>query len=166
MRITDLMTTPPVTVTPRATARDAAREMSEQQVGCVLVAEHETLHGILTDRDLVVRALAQGTAPDAPVSELMSAPAVTVDTTDDLDAAYRAFRRTGVRRLPVLDGHRLVGVLTIDDLFRDVLQHLADLLGPVSISALRESGPGPGAAEHPAPRRITPWTAAGTPSAT
>jgi CBS domain-containing protein len=123
--------------------------MDEQQVGCVLVAEYGTLSGILTDRDLVIRALAQGAAPDTPVSELMSVPAATVDASDDLDIAYRTFRRTGVRRLPVLDAHRLVGVLTIDDLFCDVLQHFADLLGPVSVSALREGGAGPGTAGRP-----------------
>ncbi|MGE7434284.1 CBS domain-containing protein [Kitasatospora sp. NPDC001175] len=163
MRVADLMTAPPVTVTPHTTARDAARRMDEEAVGCVLVAEGGTLHGVLTDRDLVVRALARNADPATRVSELMSAPVVTLDTTDDLAAAYRAFRRTGVRRLPVLDGYRLAGVLTIDDLFLDVLQNLADLLGPVSWSALREGSPGPGPAIPPAAVRSTPWKSAGTP---
>ncbi|MFD9123345.1 CBS domain-containing protein [Kitasatospora sp. NPDC059571] len=143
MRVADLMTTPPVTVTPSTAARDAARLMAGQAVGSVLVAEHGTLHGVLTDRDLVVRLLARDTPPDTPVSALMTERTVTVGADEDLTAAYRVFRRTGVRRLPVLDGTRLVGVLTIDDLFLDVLQRLADLLGPVSSSALREGGPTP-----------------------
>ncbi|WP_371494693.1 CBS domain-containing protein [Kitasatospora sp. NBC_00374] len=79
----------------------------------------------------------------------MSAPAVTVDATDDLETAYRAFRRAGVRRLPVVDRHRLVGLLAVDDLFLDVSQHLSDLLGPLSFSALREGSAGPGPAAHP-----------------
>jgi len=141
MRVADLMITPPVTVSPEATARRAARRMDDEAVGCVLVTEDGNLRGIVTDRDLVLRALAAGAEPDIPVSELMSAPAVTVDVTDDIEAAYRAFRRSGVRRLPVLDGHRLVGLLAVDDLFLDVLQRLFDLLGPVSWSALREGGP-------------------------
>lgn len=145
MRVGDLMITPPVTVPPRATVRQAAGRMDDEAVGCVLVADHEVLHGIVTDRDLVVRALAADADPQTRVSELMSAPAVTVDVTEDLAAAYRAFRRTGVRRLPVLDGDRLVGLLAVDDLFLDVLQRLCDLLGPVSWSALREGSPGPGA---------------------
>ncbi|GHE13508.1 CBS domain-containing protein [Streptomyces alanosinicus] len=72
----------------------------------------------------------------------MSARAVTVQADDDLRVAYRTFRRTGVRRLPVLDAERVVGVLTIDDLFLDVFRRLADLLGPVACSVLQEP-PGP-----------------------
>ncbi|MFJ1708880.1 cyclic nucleotide-binding/CBS domain-containing protein [Kitasatospora sp. NPDC088346] len=149
MRVADLMITPPIAVRPSATVRQAARRMEEEAVGCVLVADHATLQGILTDRDLVVRALAPGADMETPVSDFMSAPAVTVAATDDLETAYRAFRRTGVRRLPVLDGPRLVGLLAVDDLFLDVLQRLSDLLGPVSFSALREGSAGPGPAVHP-----------------
>ncbi|MFI6445676.1 cyclic nucleotide-binding/CBS domain-containing protein [Kitasatospora sp. NPDC050543] len=157
MRVADLMITPPIAVLPGATARQAARRMDDESVGCVLVAEDHTLRGIVTDRDLVVRAVAPGADLEAPVAEFMSAPAVTVDVTDDLAAAYRAFRRTGVRRLPVLDGHRLVGLLAVDDLFLDVLQRLSDLLGPVSFSTLREGSAGPGiAGTPPDPLRSTP----------
>ncbi len=141
MKVSALMTAPPVTVSPQASAQQAALRMAEQAVGCVLVAEHDRLQGILTDRDLVVRAMAGGLHPETPVTELMSTPVSTVAATDDIDTAYGAFRRGGVRRLPVLDGDRLVGVLAIDDLFRDVLQRLADLLGPVSWSVLRDSRP-------------------------
>ncbi|GAA2796262.1 CBS domain-containing protein [Kitasatospora paracochleata] len=146
MRVAELMSAPPVTVPPTASVRDAARRMAAAEVGCVLVADREALRGVLTDRDLAVRWLAADADPDptVPVAAVMSSPAVTVGAEEDLSAAYRAFRRTGVRRLPVVDGTRPVGVLAIDDLFLDVLQHLADLLGPVSWSALREGPAGPG----------------------
>ncbi len=146
MKISDLMISPPVTVAPDASVRAAALRMDERSVGSVLVAEDGTLRGVLTDRDVVVRAVAPGLPVDATtVAEVMSAHPVTVDVTDSVDAAYRAFRRSGVRRLPVLDGHRLVGVLTIDDLFLDVFQRFADLLGPVSWSTVQE----PPARQHP-----------------
>ncbi|WP_035805722.1 CBS domain-containing protein [Kitasatospora mediocidica] len=138
MKVSALMTSPPVVAAPAATARQAALRMDEEAVGCLLVADDEHLHGLVTDRDLTVRTLARGLAPDTPVSQLMSTPVVTLDVTDDLESAYRLFNRSGVRRLPVLDGHRPVGMLAIDDLFRDVLQHLADLLGPISWSVLRD----------------------------
>ncbi|WP_329560487.1 CBS domain-containing protein [Kitasatospora sp. NBC_01266] len=141
MKVSELMATPPVTVPPQATARLAALRMTEEAVGCVLVAEDDRLLGIVTDRDLVVRSVAGAAEPDAPVTELMSASVVTVDAADDLDSAYRTLRRSGVRRLPVLDGHRLVGLLAVDDLLLDVLSRLFDLLGPVSWSAMREGGP-------------------------
>ncbi|WP_269854706.1 CBS domain-containing protein [Streptomyces sp. RPT161] len=139
MKISDLMISPPVTVAPQASVRVAAFRMDEQSVGSVLVAEDGTLRGVLTDRDVVVRAVAPGLPTDTTtVAELMSTHPVTVDVTDSVDTAYRAFRRSGVRRLPVVDGRRLVGVLTIDDLFLDVFQRFADLLGPVSWSTLQE----------------------------
>ncbi|WP_327068602.1 CBS domain-containing protein [Kitasatospora sp. NBC_01302] len=138
------MTSPPVVVAPRAAARQAALQMDAEAVGCLLVADGEHLYGVVTDRDLTIRALARGLSADAPVAELMSTPVVTLDVTDDLESAYRLFRRSGVRRLPVLDGHRPVGMLAVDDLFRDVLQHLSDLLGPISWSVLRDD-PGGGA---------------------
>lgn len=138
MKVSEFMNSPAVTVTTAATVRQAAVRMEDAAVGSLLVEENGRLRGMLTDRDLVVRCLAQGADPDTPVSELMSVPVTTLDTTDDIGAAYRAFRRSGVRRLPVLDGHRIVGVLTVDDLFLDVFQHLADLLGPVAWTVLRD----------------------------
>ncbi|MBO1414085.1 CBS domain-containing protein [Streptomyces sp. FH025] len=139
MRAVDLMTAPPVTVGPTTTAFEAARRMELEAVGCVLVTDDDRLLGILTDRDLTVRGLAHDHDPARPVSELMTTPVATVDADADLDTAYRDFRRTGVRRLPVLDDGRPVGVLTVDDLLRDVVERLVDLLVPVSRSALREA---------------------------
>ncbi|MET9182272.1 CBS domain-containing protein [Kitasatospora aureofaciens] len=139
MKAEDLMTAPPVTVRPTTTAFEAALVMEREAVGCVLVTDHGRLCGILTDRDLTVRVLAHGPHPAQPVAELMTTPVVTVAGDADLDTAYRSFRNTGVRRLPVLDGDRPVGMLTVDDLLRDVVERLLDLLIPVSRSALRES---------------------------
>lgn len=138
MKVSALMTAPPVTVGLRATAREAALRMEEQAVGCVLVTEGGRLHGILTDRDIALRAVAHATGYEAPVAGTMSSPVITVDASDDLECAYHLFRRHDIRRLPVLDDGRPVGILTIDDLFCDALQRLADLLTPVSWSALRE----------------------------
>ncbi|MYX32875.1 CBS domain-containing protein [Streptomyces sp. SID8377] len=146
MKVAEFMNVPAITLSARTPARQAALRMEDAAVGSVLVTEADRLLGIITDRDLVVRCLAQGADPDTPVSELMSAPVTTVDVTDDIADAYRTFRRCGVRRLPVLEGHRLVGVLTVDDLFLDVFQHLADLLGPVAWTVLKEP-PGDGATE-------------------
>lgn len=73
-----------------------------------------------------------------PVSDVMSAPLVTIGSATDLDLAYRTFRRNGVRRLPVISGNTPVGMLTVDDLLRDAVKRLTDLLGPISWSALRD----------------------------
>ncbi|MEV7358848.1 CBS domain-containing protein [Kitasatospora sp. NPDC091276] len=139
MKAAELMTAPPATVGLAATVFEAARRMEQQAVGCVLVTDDGRLRGILTDRDLTVRGLAHGHDPGQPVADLMTTPVTTVDADDDLDTAYRTFRTSGVRRLPVLDDGRPVGVLTVDDLLRDVVERLVDLLIPVSHSTLREN---------------------------
>ncbi|WP_327063620.1 CBS domain-containing protein [Kitasatospora purpeofusca] len=138
MKASDLMTAPAVTVDVTATAFEAALRIEEEAVGCVLVTDGGRLCGILTDRDLAVRGLAQGKHLGLPVAELMSAPVVTVEADHELDAVYRTFRRNDVRRLPVLEDGRPIGILTVDDLLRDVAERLSDLLIPVSHSALRE----------------------------
>ncbi|GGW42196.1 CBS domain-containing protein [Streptomyces lucensis JCM 4490] len=148
MKVSEVMTAPPVSVAPHVGLLEATRRMAESSVGSVLVVEDGLLRGIVTDRDLAVRGLGGGLDREARVDAVMSARVVTVDADDDLLTAYGTFRRTGVRRLPVLDGRRVVGVLTIDDLFLDVFRRLADLLGPVAWSVLHEP-PGPPSADGP-----------------
>ncbi|MFF2364771.1 cyclic nucleotide-binding/CBS domain-containing protein [Streptomyces sp. NPDC058122] len=138
MKVSDVMSTPPVCVASDATLTEVAGRMAEHAVGSVLVVDGGVLHGIVTDRDLALRGVGGGLDPGARVDTVMSPPAVTVDADADLQVAYRAFRRTGVRRLPVLDANRVVGMLTVDDLLLDVFRRLTDLLGPVAWSILQE----------------------------
>ncbi|TWV56756.1 CBS domain-containing protein [Streptomyces misionensis] len=142
MSVGRVMSAPPVTVAPDASLAEATRRMAEAAVGSLLVVDDGALCGIVTDRDLALRGLGEGRPLGSRVDAVMSPRVVTLDAGDEIHAAYRAFRRTGVRRLPVLDGGRPVGVLTLDDLLLDVFRRLADLLGPVAWSVLREP-PGP-----------------------
>ncbi|MGW2705410.1 CBS domain-containing protein [Streptomyces sp. NPDC001340] len=142
MKVSEVMTAPPVSVAPHASLLEVTRRMTESAVGSVLVVEGGVLRGIVTDRDLAVRGLGGGLRCESPVDTVMSAEVATVDADDDLQVAYRTFRRTGVRRLPVLAAGSVVGVLTVDDLFLDLFRRLADLLGPVAWSVLQEP-PGP-----------------------
>ncbi|WP_328759492.1 MULTISPECIES: cyclic nucleotide-binding/CBS domain-containing protein [Streptomyces] len=145
MKVSEVMTAPPVCVAPHVSLLEVTRRMTERAIGSVLVVEDDALLGIVTDRDLALRGMGGGLASETPVHAVMSAQVVTVDADDDLQVAYRTFRRTGVRRLPVLNEGGVVGVLTVDDLFLDVFRRLADLLGPVTWSVLQEP-PGPPAA--------------------
>ncbi|MCH0541011.1 CBS domain-containing protein [Streptomyces sp. MUM 203J] len=142
MKVSEAMSHPAVSVPTRTPLRQVAREMAEYGVGSVIVTEGGSLRGIVTDRDLALAALAGGLGTDTVVDAVMSSPVITVGASDDVHVAYRTFRTAGVRRLPVLDGHRVVGVLTVDDMLIDVFQRLADLLGPVAWSVLEEP-PGP-----------------------
>ncbi|MFD5393234.1 CBS domain-containing protein [Streptomyces sp. NPDC127097] len=139
MNISKVMSTPAVTVPLGTQLREVARRMEEYGVGCVVVTDGGTMQGIVTDRDLAVRMLAAGLDAEDRVDAVMTLPVITVDVTDDIHVAYRTFRNSGVRRLPVLDGHRPVGMLAVDDLLLDVFQRLGDLLGPVSWSMLEGS---------------------------
>jgi Predicted signal-transduction protein containing cAMP-binding and CBS domains len=145
MKVSEVMTVPPVCVAPHVPLDEVTDRMAEYAVGSVLVVEDGALHGIVTDRDLAVRGLGGGLDATARVDAVMSPRVITVEATDDLQVAYRTFRRTGVRRLPVLESGRVVGVLTLDDLLLDVFRRFADLLGPVAASVLQEP-PGPPAA--------------------
>ncbi|MFD6111189.1 CBS domain-containing protein [Streptomyces yangpuensis] len=142
MKVSEAMAAPAVRVTGSTTVRDAARRMVVHGVGCLTVTEGQELLGVVTDRDIVLRGVATGLGLESPVREIMTAPAVTIGADDDISAAYRMFRTSGVRRLPVLDGGRVVGMLTVDDLLMDVFQRVADLLGPIAWSVLDEP-PGP-----------------------
>ncbi|QHC23041.1 CBS domain-containing protein [Streptomyces sp. GS7] len=138
MRVRDVMRVPVVTVAPDATLRDTARLMQQRTVGCVVVVSGEVVLGMVTDRDLAVRGLGEERSATAPVRDVMTVPVHAVLPGDDVDAAYRTMCRSAVRRLPVLDRGRLVGVVALDDLLMDVSRRLSELLGAVSWCVLAE----------------------------
>lgn len=132
MKVKHAMSTPVVTVTPFTAIRDVARHMDHSGVGCVIVSDGNDVTGIVTDRDLVLRAMAKGTAADAVVGEVMTQAPVVVQPEDDLDVAVEMFRRYAFRRLPVVDAGTAVGIVTVDDLLLRVHQVTTDLLRPVA----------------------------------
>jgi CBS domain-containing protein len=119
MKVRDHLAKGPVTVPPRCSCREAAEVMARYDVGALLVVDAGVLVGILTDRDLVVRALAPGSDPAMPVSQVMSAGPITVEGDTELAEAGDLMARAGVRRLPVLEGGEVAGLLSRDDLIRD-----------------------------------------------
>jgi CBS domain-containing protein len=111
------MTPNPITVPTPATAWDAARLMKEQGIGDVLVVEGDRLAGIVTDRDLVVRVMAEGREPVAtPVGEIASDEIKSVSPDDPVDHAVGLMREAALRRLPVTQNGYVVGVVSIGDL--------------------------------------------------
>jgi CBS domain-containing protein len=110
--------------------------MEQAGVGALAVVEGERLVGVVTDRDLVRRALARGLAPDARVDGVMSAPVVTIDADADLHDAFALFRTHGLRRLAVTRGGEFVGMISVDDLLVDLAADLADLARPVTAEIL------------------------------
>ena len=112
-----MMTQSVVTASPAATVREVAELMRERNVGSVvLVASDGALTGFVTDRDLTVGALADARDPSDPAEAHASSPVVCGQAEMDVEAAAELMVRHGIRRLPVIDGERLTGIVTLDDL--------------------------------------------------
>ena len=127
--VRDVMTDKPVTVEASATVQDAAKLMAENDIGNVLVIENGEVQGIATDRDIVVRVLAKGEGPDASVREAATTDLATLSPDDSVDDAIKKMEQGNVRRLPVVDGDKPVGVLSLGDLaqVKDRDSALADI---------------------------------------
>ena len=112
----DIMTPAPVGVYYNQTLGETARVMRDAQVGAVLVVNEGALAGVITDRDLVIRGLAEDIGPDAPVGPLCSGDLVGVAAEASLEQAQQLMREHAVRRLPVIADGQVVGIVSIGDL--------------------------------------------------
>jgi CBS domain-containing protein len=110
---------------------DAADLMNRDVVGAVVVVDHDRPVGIVTDRDLVVRGLVRRLLLDARIDSVMTAELITLPGDADLHDAMALFQRHAVRRLPLLQDGRMVGMITIDDIAIDLVSELDSLFRPV-----------------------------------
>jgi CBS domain-containing protein len=114
--IRDTMTPDPRSISSSDSITDAARLMREEDVGSLPVTEGGRLVGILTDRDITLRVIAEGKSPESTtVGEVFSGEPITVQPDQDLHEALRLMARHQVRRLPVVEADRLVGILAQAD---------------------------------------------------
>ena len=115
-KVRDVMTPGPIGVDYDQSVGEAARAMRDWGVGAVLVVSNGSLYGLVTDRDLVVREVADGRGADEPVGPLSSANLVGVDADADVHEAMRLMRQHAVRRLPVLEDGQVAGIVSLGDL--------------------------------------------------
>jgi CBS domain-containing protein len=129
--VSDVMTRAPLTVEPQTSVAVVARMMRDEDIGAVLVTEGDRLRGLVSDRDLVVRAVAGGGDPNrTTVADACSDDLVTVKPDDDLGHAVEVMREHSVRRVPVVDeSQHAVGIVSIGDLAieRDPESALGDI---------------------------------------
>ncbi|MGD9701129.1 MAG: CBS domain-containing protein [Acidimicrobiia bacterium] len=128
--IRDVMTSELVTCPATATITEAARLMRDRNIGDVLVTrDGDQLTGIVTDRDLVVRCLADGAAGDATIDQACTGNVTSVTPDSSIDDAIQLMRENSLRRLPVVDDGRAVGIVTLGDLAieRDPNSALGDI---------------------------------------
>lgn len=116
MTVREIMTTPAITIAPDATVYDAAKLMELHNIGSIPVAEGPVLTGIITDRDITVRSTAQKCDPQGlRVYEIMTRNVATVTPDTNVTDALYLMSETRTRRLPVVTGKRLVGMLSLGD---------------------------------------------------
>jgi CBS domain-containing protein len=129
-QVKEIMTERPITLDKDASLADAARVMRDQGIGDVIVVDGETAEGIVTDRDIVIRGVAEGADPDTTrLGQVVSAGLVSAAPDDPVERAVELMREKAVRRIPVLEGGKPVGVLSLGDLAvaRDAGSVLADI---------------------------------------
>lgn len=128
--IRDVMTSDPRTVKSNDTVIDAARAMREEDFGAAIVLDNGSIRGLLTDRDIVVRAVAEGRDPSqTKVGDIASEDVTTLTADQGVGDAVRLMRDKHVRRLPVVEGGKPVGIVSLGDLAveRDPDSVLADI---------------------------------------
>jgi CBS domain-containing protein len=131
----DIMTADVTCVGEKETLADAARKMAELGVGSLpICGEDNRLKGMVTDRDIVVKALAKGRDPgQVTAGELGTGKPVTIGADDDVSEILRTMASHKVRRLPVIDGHQLVGIVAVADVARALPDRpVGDLLDALS----------------------------------
>lgn len=130
----DIMKTSVVTVPPSTPVMEAARIMREENIGSlVVVGIDKRLLGIITDRDIVVSVVANGKSPlDVSVGDVMTSELITIQENESVFEILRVLGKNSIRRVPVLRGGRLVGIVSVDDLIVLVVTELSNLASALS----------------------------------
>lgn len=137
MRVSDIMTASVDSIRPTDTIAHAARRMGEVDAGAIPILSDGKLVGIVTDRDITIRAVAADISPESPVRRIMSDRVETCRPTDDLGSVLALMSREQIRRMPVCDDDReVVGIVALADLAAhapdkaDVADTLGDICEP------------------------------------
>jgi len=136
MNVRELTSKSPVTLPADATIEEAARLMDHQAVGAIVIVDGERPVGIVTDRDVVVRAVARRAPFDGRIDSIMTTGLVAVDADADVQRAIAIFASHAFRRLPVVEGATVIGMVTVDDLVVALGRMFAELTTGVTAQLL------------------------------
>ncbi len=132
--IAEVMTTDVEVVRPEETLRDAARAMADLDVGSLPVCDGRKLIGMITDRDITIRAVAEGKGADTPVQEIMTDDVVWCSDSDSVDAVLQQMSDAQIRRIPVIDADRqLVGIVALGDIALEEEDDVDETLRDISM---------------------------------
>ena len=128
MKISECMTSDVQTVTPEQPIREAAQFMLRADTGVLPVVDSDNLIGMITDRDIAVRGVAEGHGPDTLVRELMTNDVIAARSDEDVDEVAVRMSEAQIRRLPVIDEHeRLCGIISLADITQKAEEGTAEL---------------------------------------
>ena len=132
--VSDIMARNVVTLPTGSSLQEAAARMRDDDIGNVIVLdESDQLQGILTDRDIAVRAVADGRNPtECTVGEICSSGLVTASPSDDLEEVAQRMREANVRRIPVVEDGRPVGIVSLGDVAIESEHHSGTTLADIS----------------------------------
>lgn len=127
-RLSSLIKIPqPVTLSPSASVREAAKKMAEYLIGSILVMDGQSLVGIFTERDLLNRVVAKDLDPAATaLSQVMSKNVRTISAQETVENCFNKMEETKCRHIPVVDGERVVGVVTMRNILEWLTQEMKD----------------------------------------
>jgi len=131
--VRDAMTADPRSIGASASVVEAARLMREQHIGSLPVTQDDRLVGMITDRDITTRVVAESAVPETTsVGDVYSRDLISVEPNSDLDEALRLMARHQVRRLPVVENDRLVGIVAQADIALKESERTGELVGAIS----------------------------------
>ncbi len=134
--VRDIMTSEVETCSLRDNIYEVSLKMKKLNVGVIPIVENERLAGIITDRDIVLRCIAEKNPPSSKVEEIMSDNLVTVSPDSTTQEAARLMAKEQIRRLPVVENGKLVGIIALGDL---AIRDLTDQQAKVALSEISES---------------------------
>ncbi len=126
MTIADVMTKSVISVDASMTINGAAKMMEDAKVGAVIVMENNTPVGIVTDRDFAVKVAAHAYNITTPVKQIMSSPLFSINSVESVRVAADLMHDRGIRKLPVIDGENIVGIITATDIVNLLAVSLED----------------------------------------
>ena len=116
MTIADVMTKSVISVDATLTVNEAAKMMEDAKVGAVIVMENNTPVGIVTDRDFAIKVVAHAYNITTPVKQIMSSPLFSINSDESVRTAADLMHDRGIRKLPVIDNEKIVGIITATDI--------------------------------------------------
>ncbi len=126
-KVSDAMTEQPITISPSLTLKEAALLMKKKHVGALIIKKKKKVLGIMTEQDMVRKAIAKGKGPKTKVEDLMDPNITTIESHLDIFEALKVMRDLNIRHLPVVKGNNMVGLLTLKDVLK-IQPDLFDLL--------------------------------------